>query len=236
MSNSLPLHLRGLSFTADTDPDLSDLALQLGQILDQASIRASDLEFLDSDLTELRRGITLRVIEQNTSDTNLLVVRYPLSEKTGRPFGMHMFFLRSPKDPFSFPVLIVIVNLRFLKSVKEVRLPHITGLWHKLLARSRTTDECLQEGETQDFFVDQETDRNIDDEFTFNDLVTEKLGSDRLVNLKLLIRIQGMFGPCNLPTYVSCVFRGKAIWCWGIKEMLRNSAWPIYIDWCNPSA
>lgn len=103
---------------------------------------------------------------------------------------MHMFFLHSAKDPFSFPLLIVVVDLRFFKTVTEIRLPHTTGLWHTLLAQSRTT-----EGDTKIFFVDQETERNIGDEFTFNDLVTEKLGSDRLVNLKLLIRIQGMFGP-----------------------------------------
>jgi hypothetical protein len=93
---SRPQHLRNLSFTTDTDPDLSDLALHLGQVLNQlASIDAFDLEFLDSNRTELRRGITLRVMEQNTSDKNPLVVRYPLSEKTGRPFCMHMFFLCS---------------------------------------------------------------------------------------------------------------------------------------------
>jgi hypothetical protein len=171
---------------------LSDLTLQLGQRFGSvASIDASNFEFLNSDRTELREDTTLKDIEQNTSATNPLVVRYPLSDKTSRPFRMRPFFLYSDNR---FPFL-VIVNLRFLKSVKEVRLPHTTGLWHKLLARSRTTDERLQDGETQFFFVDQETDRNIDDAFTFNDLVTEKLGSDRLVNLKLLIKIQGMFGP-----------------------------------------
>ena len=36
--------------------------------------------------------------------------------------------------------------------------------------------------------------KEICDEFTFNDLVKEKLDSDGLVNLKLLIRIQGLFG------------------------------------------
>ena len=87
--------LLDLSFTT-ADPNLSHLARRLGQILDHlASVYASNFEFFDSDLTKLRRGITLRAIEQNTSDTNPLVVRYPLSEKTGGPFCMHMFFLRS---------------------------------------------------------------------------------------------------------------------------------------------
>ena len=96
-----PQHLRSLSFTTDTDPNLSDLAFRLGQILCRlASVDASDLELLDSDHTELPSGTTLRVMEQNTSDTNPLVVRYPLSETTGRSFYMHMFYLRSAKDPF----------------------------------------------------------------------------------------------------------------------------------------
>ena len=107
---------------------------------------------------------------------------------------MHAHVFLALRDPFSFLVLIVVVNLSFFKKVQEVRLPHTTGLWHKLLARSRTTHELL-EGENQMFFVDQETDRKFDDEFSFNDFVAEKLGSDRLVDLKLLIKIQGMFGP-----------------------------------------
>jgi hypothetical protein len=107
---------------------------------------------------------------------------------------LHAHVFLALRDPFSFLVLIVVVNLHFFKRVQEVRLPHTTGLWHKLLARSRTTHELL-EGETEMFFVDQETDRNIDDEFMLNELVAENLGSDRLVNLKLLIKMQGMFGP-----------------------------------------
>ena len=188
-----PLRLRGLSFT-DTDPDLSDLALQLGQILDQlASIDAFEFEFLDSNRTELRKDITLTVMEQNTSYTNPLVVRYPLSEKTGRPF-LHADVFLALSQRF-FPVLIVVVTLRFFKTVAEIRLPHTTGLWHTLLAQSRMTHDLLRDDNTQIYFIDQETERNFRDEFTFNDLVTEKLDSDRLVNLKLLIRIQGMFGP-----------------------------------------
>jgi len=63
---------------------------------------SSDLEFLDSKRTELPSDTTLRVIEQSTSGTNPLVVRYLLSDTTGTPFCTHMFFLRSAKDPFSF--------------------------------------------------------------------------------------------------------------------------------------
>lgn len=82
-----PRHLRSLSFTTNTDPNLSDLALRLGQILGPlASIDAFDLEFLDSDGTELSSGTMLRVMEQNTSGTNPLVVRYPLSETTSMSF------------------------------------------------------------------------------------------------------------------------------------------------------
>ena len=191
-----PRLLRSLSFTTDTDPVLLDLALQLGQIFGQlAGIDISYLEFLDSDHTELPDGTTLRVVEQNTSYAKPLVVRYPLSKTTGRPFCMHMFFLRSAKDPFSFPVLIVAVNLRFSKTAAEHRFPHTTGLWYTLLARSRETYERLQEGDTKIYFVDQETERIIDDEFTFNDLVNEKLSSAELVNLKLLMKIQGLFRP-----------------------------------------
>lgn len=191
-----PRHLRGLSFT-NTDPDLSDLALQLGQNFQQlASIDASDLKFLDSERIELPSDTMLRDIEQSTSGSNPLVVRYLLSDTTGTPFCTHMFFLRSAKilSCFSFPVLIVVVNLRFFKSVTEILLPHTTGLWYTLLAQSRETPERLQ-GDTKIYFFDQETERNIRDEFTFNVLVKEKRGSDGLINLKLSIRIQGLFGP-----------------------------------------
>jgi hypothetical protein len=127
-----------------------------------------------------------------------------------------MFFLHSAKDPFSFPVLIVVVDLRFFKTVTEIRLPHTTGLWHTLLAQSRTTHERLQEGDTKIYFVDQETERNIGDEFTFNDLVTEKLGTDRLVNLKLLIRIQGML------TLVICQHRRIRLLCFQGKSHMET--------------
>lgn len=51
-----PQHLRNLSFTTNTDPSLSDLALRLRQILDQlASIDVSDLEFFDSDHSASQR-------------------------------------------------------------------------------------------------------------------------------------------------------------------------------------
>jgi hypothetical protein len=107
LEGKIPRYLRNLSFTTDTDPVLSDLALCLKQVLDQlASIDASDLRFLDSDRTVLPSGSTLRVMEQNTSDANPIVVRYPLSEKTGRPsIACTCFSCTQPKILSRFPFL-----------------------------------------------------------------------------------------------------------------------------------
>ena len=55
--------------------------------------------------------------------------------------------------------------------------------------------ERLQTDNTKIYFVELETDDEIKDEFTLNYLVMKKLKVDISAKVKLLIKIQGLFGP-----------------------------------------
>jgi hypothetical protein len=129
-----PSQLKNISL--ETDANLSDLAPYLiSKRNELASKCPDDLEFFNYDnrTKSLPRDTLLKTVEQDTSARKPLVVRYPLLDNT------------------------IVVNLRFLGSPAEIRLPHTTGVWFMLLTETKEKYERLQEDENEFYFVDQET-------------------------------------------------------------------------------
>jgi hypothetical protein len=179
---------------------LSDLAPYLiSKRNELASKCPDDLEFFNYDnrTKSLPRGTMLKTVEQDTSDTKPLVVRYPLSDNTSRSFFLaHIVYARAVRlSHFLFlpPVYIVVVNLRFLGSPAKLRLPYTTGVWFMLLTETKEKYERLQEDENEFYFVDQETKKEtVDNEFMFNDLLKDTSPNcENKIVINLLVRIKG---------------------------------------------
>ncbi|RUP47921.1 hypothetical protein BC936DRAFT_145171 [Jimgerdemannia flammicorona] len=162
------------------DPDLANLAELLckkNNHLKTLNVVPAYLQFLgdydgaDNDERNpdgtLRLDIFVRALR--TSAKSPLVVRHPLSDDR------------------------IVVNLKLVKSSREITLSHTTGTWHMLLDEATSVYPILLSDRSNIYFVDPgDKKKTIAKEFDFNKLL-EKTANDegsRVVNF--IVRIKGL--------------------------------------------
>ncbi|RUS14447.1 hypothetical protein BC938DRAFT_477363, partial [Jimgerdemannia flammicorona] len=170
------------------DPDLADLAELLckkNNHLKTLNVVPAYLQFLgdydgaDNDERNpdgtLRLDIFVRALR--TSAKSPLVVRHPLSDDR------------------------IVVNLKLVKSSREITLSHTTGTWHMLLDEATSVYPILLSDRSNIYFVDPgDKKKTIAKEFDFNKLL-EKTDNDegsRVVNFIVRIKGKKAYGDWNL--------------------------------------
>jgi hypothetical protein len=85
-----PRPFRDLSFDTKRDADLSDLANHLQGSVRLAGVPATEISFLtyDDRYKRLPHDTMLKDVEQSTSASKPLVLRYPLSDKLSKSFSL----------------------------------------------------------------------------------------------------------------------------------------------------
>ncbi|RUP45078.1 hypothetical protein BC936DRAFT_148643 [Jimgerdemannia flammicorona] len=100
------------------------------------------------------------------------------------------------------PFIVVVLNLKLLRTQIQVTLTHSTGTWRELLAQTRNKFDRLQEG-AEFYFVDQETKKMIiEDKVTFDRLLNKTAPNDQNeVIVDLIVRMFDLtYRPVAAPT------------------------------------
>ncbi|CAG8474629.1 324_t:CDS:2 [Paraglomus occultum] len=146
-----------------------------------------DIEFFSYDdrIHPIRMSTPLS--DLNTTDSNPLVFRYPLSEN------------------------IVVTNVRFLRSSIKVRVPHSTGTWYMLVDATRANYEKLQDGRISFYYyyLDEDAEETIVDEILFNHLLrqTSAHKNELIINLSVGIKGKKAYTDWNIEEVLKDVLR-----------------------------
>ncbi|RUP42931.1 hypothetical protein BC936DRAFT_137874, partial [Jimgerdemannia flammicorona] len=134
-----------------------------------ANLKSTDLEFFrfDDRVKPIRLKTPVQTVLDFTNDEAPLVIRYPLSTS------------------------FIVLNLKFQNAQTQITLTHSTGTWNTLLDKTRERFNDLPE-EDEIYFLDQETKKIIiEDEVTFNRLLSETAPNNDQIVINLVARIKG---------------------------------------------
>ncbi|RHZ69304.1 hypothetical protein Glove_284g64 [Diversispora epigaea] len=159
------------------DPDPDKLKADISEVTDLAdfksivknefeplkNVRSGNIVFLDSNNTPIRPGIDLKSLSDNSTDTNPLIVRYPLSKEN------------------------IVVNYSYGHKHGSTEIPHTSGSL-SLLREIVKRKYDLQTGDL--YFFSEETKQEILNDYNFNNLLS-KAKTDNGYNLKLKVKVWG---------------------------------------------